>query len=111
MTTGLNICTTCGGLIPPRGVFTWSGKICECYCQQKIKAYSANELADELEQTPFESTRFEAATMLREQQEQIESLQLTIDNLYTAFELSCDSVQSIIELSKAQYERYWSEKK
>ena len=47
---------------------------------------SANELADELEQTLFESTRFEAATMLRQQQAEIAELKVMLGHYEDVYE-------------------------
>ena len=47
---------------------------------------NANELADELEQTLFESTRFEAATMLRQQQAEIAELKVMLGHYEDVYE-------------------------
>jgi hypothetical protein len=60
---------------------------------------NANELADELENTyPFVGVMEVAATMLRQQQAEIEALKKTIESLFGGLESS-------LALNKAQVER------
>jgi len=80
------------------------------------KEINANELADELDksrQEPFTSEYLvgQAATMLRQQQAEIEALKKQVEILSTAFETACDGLKTSLDLNKAQAERYWSEKK
>jgi len=75
---------------------------------------NANELADELENTTRhrdETVFTQAATMLRQQQAEIEALKQQVELLSKAFETACDGMQTSLELNKAQAERYWSKNK
>ena len=80
---------------------------------------NANELAKWVEDenvvdimfTPQEHYRGLVATMLRQQQSEIEALKKQVELLSNAFETVCDGMETSLELNKAQAERYWSEKK
>jgi hypothetical protein len=74
---------------------------------------NANELAVYLEDiTDSEESAYrQAATMLRQQQAEIEALKKQVELLSNAFETVCDGMETSLELNKAQAERYWSEKK
>jgi len=80
---------------------------------------TANELAEWVEDenvvdimfTPQEHYRGLVATMLRQQQAEIEALKKQVELLSNAFETACDGMETSLELNKAQAERYWSEKK
>ena len=78
---------------------------------------NANELADYLDNNVEAMLMSEqphidqAATMLRQQQAEIEALKQQVEMLSRAFETACDGMKTSLELNKAQAERYWSEKK
>jgi hypothetical protein len=78
---------------------------------------NANELADYLDNNVEAMLMSEqphidqAATMLRQQQEEIEALKKQVEMLSRAFETACAGMETSLELNKAQAERYWSEKK
>jgi hypothetical protein len=78
---------------------------------------NANELADYLDNNVEAMLMSEqihidkAATMLRQQQAEIEALRKQVEMLSRAFETACDGMETSLELNKAQAERYWSKTK
>jgi nicotinate-nucleotide pyrophosphorylase len=75
---------------------------------------NANELADELKEISLIADNHTkivldiAATMLRQQQAEIEALKRQVEVLSKAFETACDGLETSLDLNKAQSERYWS---